>query len=97
MTIKESTTGNNVATTIPVVVLSHGVKGCGAYLPTGGRVKDDSITTPPPHCTDSDQQENANGEATFVSKTTTSTFDDLVIWISTNTLISRMVAVSKLP
>lgn len=90
-------TGGDIASTIPVVVVSHGVKGCGAYLPTGARMKDDSITTPPPYCTDSDQQENANGDATFVSKTTTSTFDDLVIWISTNTLISRMVAISKLP
>lgn len=96
MTIKESTTGNNIATSIPAVVLSHGVKGCGAYLPTGTRVEDSPVATPD-YCADDDQQENADADATFVSKTTTSTFDDLVIWISTNTLISRMVAVSKLP
>ncbi len=97
MTIKESTTGNNVATNIPVIVLSHGMNGCGAYLPTGGRMKDDSITTPPPYCTDNDQQENANGNATFVSKIPTPTFDDLVVWLSPNTLVNRMVAAGKLP
>lgn len=90
-------TGGNIVSNIPVIVVSHGVKGCGAYLPTGGRMKDDGITTPPPYCTDNGQQENANGDATFVSQTTTSTFDDLLIWVSTNTLISRMVTVSKLP
>lgn len=96
-------TGGDIASNIPVVVVSHGVKGCGAYLPTGGRMQDSPPATLPAYCNTPplpdtpDQQENSNGDATFVSKTPTPTFDDLVIWVSTNTLISRMVAAGKLP
>ena len=97
ITIKESTTGNTIAPNTPVIVLSHGVNACGAYLPSGTRIDDDTATPPPIYCTDADQQENSDGNATFISKTTTSTFDDLVLWVSTNTLISRMVSAGKLP
>jgi type II secretory pathway pseudopilin PulG len=97
ITIKESTAGNNVATLIPVVVLSHGVNACGAYQPSGTRIDDDQSTPPPTYCVDLDQQENTNNDSTFISKGTTPTFDDLVLWISTNTLSNRMVAAGKLP
>ena len=98
MSIKESATGNTIAPTIPVILWSHGPNACGAYLPSGARIDDDSSTPAPIYCTDADQQENTNNTNTiYVSKTTTSTFDDLVLWISTNTLISRMVSAGKLP
>ena len=98
ISIKESTTGNTVATNIPVVVLSHGVNACGAYQPSGTRIDDDPATPAPIYCTDVDQQENTNNDITFISKVSpTTAFDDLLIWISTNTLISRMVAANKLP
>lgn len=95
MTIKESAGGNNVATNIPVVVISHGAMACGAYQPTGARVDELPAAS---YCQDNDQQENADGDAIFVSKTSpTTTFDDFVIWLSTNILVNRMVAVGKLP
>lgn len=44
-----------------------------------------------------DEQANTDGNRVFVSHTPTSDFDDLVIWLSPNTLINRMVAAGKLP
>ncbi len=50
-----------------------------------------------------DEQANLDGNATFVSHSPTpgsaanGEFDDLVIWLSPNVLINRMVAAGKLP
>lgn len=43
-----------------------------------------------------DEQENTDGDRDFVSNTNAS-FDDSIIWISTNVLMNRMVSVGKLP
>jgi prepilin-type N-terminal cleavage/methylation domain-containing protein len=43
-----------------------------------------------------DEQENTDGDRDFVSNTNAG-FDDIVIWISTNVLMNRMVSVGKLP
>jgi prepilin-type N-terminal cleavage/methylation domain-containing protein len=74
---------------VPVVVVSHGKNGYGAYTPSGG-----SPLAPSP---DADEADNSDGDVHFVSKTTTRTFDDLVVWISPNILFNRMVAAGKLP
>ena len=97
MTIRESTIGIPIATTIPVVVLSHGVNACGAYMTSGTKIDDNAATPPPVFCNDNDQQENSNNDITIISRGTTATFDDIVIWISSNTLVNRMVTVNKLP
>ncbi len=47
--------------------------------------------------TGSDEQANTDSNRVFVSHTPASDFDDLVIWLSPNTLINRMVAAGKLP
>lgn len=47
--------------------------------------------------TGADEVENADNDRVFVSHTPTSDFDDLVIWLSPNILINRMVAAGKLP
>ena len=74
---------------VPAVVVSHGKNGYGAYTPNGG---------PPLGAgPDNDETENSNGNLTFVSKSPTPTFDDLVVWISPNILLNRMVAAGKLP
>jgi len=47
-----------------------------------------------------DEQENIDGDKDFVSHEFTSTaggFDDLVVWISTNVLMNRMVSAGRLP
>ncbi|MFZ2541687.1 MAG: prepilin-type cleavage/methylation domain-containing protein, partial [Gallionella sp.] len=40
---------------------------------------------------------NINNNRTFVSRDPAPTFDDLVLWISSNILVNRMVAAGKLP
>ena len=47
-----------------------------------------------------DEQENTDLDKDFVSHDFTNTaggFDDIVIWISANLLMNRMVSVGKLP
>lgn len=85
--------GTNISTSIPAVVISHGTDGLGAYT-TGGQII--------PGAT-GDQYENANNsnlalnDNNFVSHDFTPTFDDLVVWISPNILLNRMVTAGKLP
>ncbi|MBW8078205.1 MAG: prepilin-type N-terminal cleavage/methylation domain-containing protein [Gallionella sp.] len=74
---------------VPVVIVSHGKNGYGAYTPNGGS----RLATGP----DADETDNSNGNVNFVSKQMTPTFDDLVVWISPNVLFNRMVAAGKLP
>lgn len=45
----------------------------------------------------SDEAENTDGDQDFVGKGFSTDFDDLVVWISPNNLINRMVAAGKLP
>jgi prepilin-type N-terminal cleavage/methylation domain-containing protein len=44
-----------------------------------------------------DEAENANNDTDFVSHDFTPDFDDIVVWISPNTIFSRLVAAGKLP
>jgi prepilin-type N-terminal cleavage/methylation domain-containing protein len=44
-----------------------------------------------------DEQNNQNGDKTFSSGTPTANFDDVVTWLSMNTLFGRMVQAGKLP
>lgn len=80
--------GNAVASQLPAIILSHSKNGFSAYLPNGEQVAASS---------DADEQENTNGNDTFVSKTATPTFDDLIEWISPNILKSRMITAGRLP
>jgi prepilin-type N-terminal cleavage/methylation domain-containing protein len=46
----------------------------------------------------SDEAENTNSDSTFVSRDfEAGGFDDILLWVSTNTLSNRMVAAGKLP
>jgi len=78
---------NPNVTLMPAVVVSHGKDGLGAYMPQGTQVL--GATT--------DSLENANGDAVFRSYPPTTTFDDLVAWVSPNTLMNRMVSAGTLP
>lgn len=88
ITIKSSVGGTNVATGIPVVFVSHGTNGAGAYTSDGNQI---------PTSADADEAENANANTTFVNRDFGPTYDDLVTWVSPNTLFNRMVAAGKLP
>lgn len=99
-------TGTNVAN-VPVVVISHGRNGYGAYTPGGT-----SFTAPP--ATNFDERANATAASTtFYSREQSPQtspcsdvsllispfceFDDLVAYIPANLLITRMVSAGKLP
>ncbi|MBI5660432.1 MAG: prepilin-type N-terminal cleavage/methylation domain-containing protein [Nitrosomonadales bacterium] len=80
--------GASVAANVPAVVVSHGKNGLGAY-PVGGGAQIGAAA--------GDESENTDDDNTFVSKDFSSDFDDLVAWLSPNTLLNRMVAAGKLP
>ncbi len=78
--------GTTVASLLPAIVVSHGKNTLGAYLPTGTQVTGVA--------TGSDEEENADGDAAFVSN---GSIDDQLIWIPTGILMGRMQAADKLP
>jgi prepilin-type N-terminal cleavage/methylation domain-containing protein len=70
------------ASNVPLVIFSTGQNG--AILPPVSL----------------DEQENVDGDPNFVSHDFTNTaggFDDIIVWISTNVLMNRMVSAGKLP
>ena len=81
--------GSSVAIKVPAVVVSHGKNGLGAYLAGGGAQIGIAA---------GDEAENTDDNINFVSKDQIQNgFDDLVVWLSPNTLANRMVAAGKLP
>ena len=89
LTIKSAATGGtNISTFIPAVFISHGSNGLGAYLPSGIALPTSSAP---------DEAANSSSSTNFVSHDFTTSFDDLVMWISPNILFNRMVTAGKLP
>lgn len=82
--------GTSIAISVPAVIISHGKNSAGAYTQQGTQLLASSNV---------DEQENSDGSAdnNYVSHTPTQDFDDLVIWLSPNTLLNRMVTAGKLP
>lgn len=82
--------GTSVAINVPAVIISHGKNSTGAYTQQGTQL---------PASGNTDEQANSDGSANnnYISHTPTPNFDDLVIWLSPNTLINRMVTAGKLP
>ena len=83
---------------IPVVIMSMGKNGAWAYSDDGVSVADVSATN-----IDEDVNGNGNGKIFFSriyteNKTITGgEFDDIVVWISPNVYINRMVSAGQLP
>ncbi|HUW51580.1 MAG TPA: prepilin-type N-terminal cleavage/methylation domain-containing protein [Sulfuricella sp.] len=95
MTVLSTGGGSTVSSNVPVVVISHGKNGNGAYT---------SLGTQLPAGADPDELDNqlttlgtAMANNNFISKTPTAAFDDIVTWVSPNILFNRMVAAQKLP
>ena len=80
--------GSTVAANVPAIVVSHGKNGLGAYPAGGGTAISGAAN---------DESENADDDNIFVSKDHSPNFDDLVIWLSPNVLLNRMVTAGKLP
>lgn len=82
ITLRDSAAGNVTGSFLPAIVLSLGENGSAPVLGL-------------------DEQENTNGDAIFVSKEFSNSqvtpFDDLVVWLSTNTLMNKMVTAGRLP
>ena len=76
-----------IAANMAAAVVSHGKNGRGAFRPDGTQVAGAA----------GDELENADADATFVSKIPEPNFDDQVLWLSPNVLKSRMVAANRLP
>lgn len=77
-----------IASSVPAVIVSHGKNGAGAYTTQGTQI---TVSA------DADEASNSDGNTDFVSHTPTSSFDDIVTWLSPNTLFNRMVSAQKLP
>ncbi len=105
-TRNESTHAAIVAgSVLPAVIISHGKNGNGAYFPTG------SILAAPTGADETNNATHTNAATTFFSRIPTPAasscndaavgtfceFDDIVVMITSNTLIARMVAAGKLP
>ena len=95
MTVFSTGGGATLANTVPVIVISHGKNGNGAYNTQGNQL---------PVNADADELDNqltgtgtTTANAIFISKTPTATFDDIVTWLSPNILFNRMVQAGKLP
>lgn len=87
--------GGVIAAQLPVVIVSHGKNGNGAFTPQGAQL---------PAGADADEQDNqlTNGgmnmaNVDFVSRTPTATFDDEVVWISRLLIFNRLITIGKLP
>ena len=95
MTVLSTGGGTTLANTVPVMVISHGKNGNGAYNTKGNQL---------PVGADADELENqltGAGKTTantiFILKSPTSTFDDIVTWLPLSVLLDRMQKVNKLP
>lgn len=87
ITVKAETGGTRlVSDGVPAIVVSHGRNGLGAFTRDGNRIPLVGATT--------DENENANGDAIFVSNVTN---DDLVVWLPAPILMERMLAAGLLP
>ena len=77
----------NIATAVPAVIVSHGKNGLGAFQSDGTQLAGAA----------GNELDNANANATFVSRTHAPDFDDQLQWLSANIVKSRMVAANRLP
>lgn len=86
------------ANDIPVAVVSHGKNGYGA-------TSNDGVLLADPSANNDDEKTNNVGVGTVLvsrefgnnKSTTYGEYDDLVVWISPNTYLSKMVTVGNLP
>jgi len=88
--LSAASAGVTIAGNVPAVIISHGKRAAGAWTTKGTQLAVGG---------NADEQENSDGSAdnNYVSQTFTTTFDDLVVWISPSILFNRMVTAGKLP
>lgn len=79
--------GNDLASAIPALVVSHGNRGAGAYLSSGQQLGGAA----------GDEAENADADLIFISRPPNDSFDDQLLWLPATLLKARLVAVGRLP
>jgi len=80
----------SIGSNIPVLIISHGKNGYGAFRSDGTQVSTDDASPA--------ELENLLTNTTFVHGTIVqSGYDDVVEWVSTNVLLNRMVTAGRLP
>jgi prepilin-type N-terminal cleavage/methylation domain-containing protein len=81
---------------IPAVVVSFGKNGLHGFNDDGTQISDTSATN-------TDEDTNGSGTTTFFSRDYTEVttgggeFDDVVVWVSPNVYLNRMVTAGQLP
>jgi prepilin-type N-terminal cleavage/methylation domain-containing protein len=83
----EDGASNVIASDTPAVIVSHGSRAAGAYLPIGKPLEGAT----------GDEKENSNETLKFIAKQPNDAFDDIVTWVVPSILKSRMVAAGRLP
>ena len=106
LTIKESaTSANSLTTTAVVVVLSHGRNGLGAYTTKGTRfvLPDQMVGTLSVTADEYENATNTTSDVTYVRRTRTDnesatggSFDDYVVYLSDNDLLTQLVKDSSI-
>jgi len=91
LTIQSSASGTVIANKIPVIIISHGKNGYGAFTTKG------TTNSIPGGNLDEVANTDHISNVVYVSHPQTTNFDDLVDWISPNILFNRMVAAGRLP
>lgn len=86
ITVLTASGGASLGAGIPAIVISHGKTGGGGYTSQGNLVLPDGAS--------SDEQENQNLDAIYVSNPNS---DDLLQWVPPGLLINRMLAAGRLP
>jgi len=94
-----------LASEVPVVIVSHGKNGYGAYTPEGLAVSGSSGTDEPLNTVSGNAKNFISREHSSLASSCSDTaagqpfceFDDVVAWISPSTLIARMVSAGRLP
>jgi prepilin-type N-terminal cleavage/methylation domain-containing protein len=87
LTVYKTSGGAKVSDNLPAVIVSHGQNGLGAYTQQGKQINGVA----------DDESENTDNNNAFVSKEFTTTFDDLLCWVSPNILFNRLVSAGKIP
>ena len=83
----DSGSTSKIASDLPAVIVSHGANGLGGWQPNGTQLTG----------TSGNELENADSDQTFIVRTPSANFDDLVTWVVPSVLKSKMVAAGRLP
>jgi prepilin-type N-terminal cleavage/methylation domain-containing protein len=95
ITVNSGGGGSAIAIKVPVVVISHGKNGNGAFTSQGTQLSVGTDTDELDNHLTSAGTDTAN--RIFVSAPPSNSFDDIVTWLSPSILYSRLIVAGRLP